>query len=57
MSDAAAPSTITENGMPSVLELPRRQPRALQERPRLVDPDVLDEPASQAARIAPSAVP
>ena len=39
------------------LELPRRQPRALQQRPRLVDPDVRQRPSSQAARSAPSAVP
>ena len=30
------------------LELPRGQPRALQERPRLVDPDVREQPRSQA---------
>ena len=44
MSDAAAPSTITENGIPNVVELPCGQALTLEERPRLVDPDVLDEP-------------
>ena len=45
MSDAAAESAITLAGIPGALELPRRQPPALEERPRLVDEDVLDEPA------------
>ena len=48
MSDAAALSAITENGMPSSLELPGSEPRALVERPRLPHPDMLDE-ASLAA--------
>ena len=45
MSDAAAESAITLAGIPGALELPGREPPALQKRPRLVDEDVLDEPA------------
>ena len=36
----AALSTIRVNGMPSALQLPGRQARALEQRPRLVDEDV-----------------
>ena len=40
---AAAESAITACGMPSCLELPGRQARALEQRPRLVDPDVFEK--------------
>ena len=56
ISDAAAASAITACGMPSCLELPRGQPRALEQRPRLVDPDMREQAlAPRPRRIAPSA--
>ena len=45
ISDAAAESAITACGIAGGLELPRGQPRALEQRPRLVDPDVLEQAA------------
>ena len=45
ISDAAAASAIDGEGDAERVELPCRQARALEQRPRLADPDVLDEPS------------
>ena len=51
-------SVITVVSMPSLHQLPRGQPRALQKRPRLVgEARAMRLPASTAPRITPSAVP
>ena len=44
-------------GNPEPIELPRGEPRALEQGPGLVDPDLHCLPDSAAARITPSAVP
>ena len=58
ISEAAAESAITACGIDARLELPGGEPRALQERPRLVDPDVREQPALPApSSSAPTALP
>ena len=44
ISEPAAASAITACGNPDRLELPRGEPRALQQRPRLVDEHALERP-------------